>query len=139
MSRFLILIACLALDTQSLTHCPRRGSDDPITEKTTQTPCSAPDPQQDKLLKEAEKNGYVTRRVCFWGNVETRDIVFRRAILLNEGDQFSNDYLQRSLKNLSKLKVIYPVRSDNVKAFFNKEDKTIDFVFCLKEREKKKR
>ncbi len=48
--------------------------------------------------------------------------VFRRAILI------------KSLANLSKLKMIYPVRLSDVRAQLNDEEKTIDVLMCFKER-----
>lgn len=75
----------------------------------------------------------------FLGNEKTRDIVFRRAIWLNEGDPFSYEFFQRSLKSLSGLKQIYPVGIDDVKASFDNDDQAIDLIFCVKEREKKRK
>jgi len=139
MFKFLILSVFLTLNIQGVKVCPRPGDDASRSTVTAKSPCSEQDPDQDKLLQEAEKNGYTTRRVCFWGNEKTRDIVFRRTILLNEGDSFSYDFFQRSLRSLSKLKEIYPVGPNDVKASFDKDDQAIDLIFCVKEREKKKK
>src|SRR2546430_9428073 len=121
MVRSLTLFLFLTLTFQCVRGYHRFGLQDVQSMVTTESPCIKRDPDQEKLLQEAEKNGYTTGRTDFRGNVKTRDVVFRRAIWLNEGDQFTNQYLQRSLKSLSKLKIIYPVRSDNVKAIFDKE------------------
>lgn len=111
-----------------------QGHNDAQLKATKKSPCLELAPDQEQRLQNAAKNGYITRRVDFWGNQKNRDIIFRRTIWLNEGDTFRYDYLQNSLKSLGKLKSIEPVKTTDVKAIFDNDKKTIDFIICLKER-----
>lgn len=86
----------------------------------------------------AQKNKYLIRRIEFIGNENTRDRVLRRRILLQEGNVFRRAILIKSLANLSKLKMIYPVRLSDVMAQLNDEEKTIDVLMCFKERARRR-
>ncbi|MGI9067927.1 MAG: POTRA domain-containing protein [Pyrinomonadaceae bacterium] len=79
-------------------------------------------------------NKYITRRLEFIGNEHIRDGVLRRRILLQEGEFLNRGILIRSLINVSKLKLIYPVRLRNVIVKLDNQEKTIDVLICFKER-----
>jgi outer membrane protein assembly factor BamA len=98
--------------------------------------CAQPTSEQDALIREAETNKYTTRRVEFIGNNYTRDGILRRRIIigLQEGDLFTRHNLIRSLRNVSKLKVIYPVRLRDVVLHLNGSEKTVDLIICLREK-----
>jgi len=98
--------------------------------------CSQPTEERDDIIREAEKDQYTTRRVEFLGNRYTRDTTLRRRtnIGLQEGELFTRQNLVRSLRNVSKLKQIYPVQLKDVELRLNRDDKTVDMMICFKER-----
>jgi hypothetical protein len=98
--------------------------------------CSQPVTEQTALIREAETNQYTVRRVEFIGNRYTRDAVLRRRInvLLQEGELFTREKLIISLRNVSRLKVIYPVRLSDVEIRLDKSGKMIDVTICFRER-----
>ena len=98
------------------------------------SPCFQRPAEQSSLIRKAQKNKYVIRRILFVGNENTRDGVLRRRILLQEGNAFRHAILIKTLANLSKLKMIYPVRLSDVMAQLNDEEKTIHVLMCFKER-----
>jgi outer membrane protein assembly factor BamA len=105
---------------------------------STSSECSQPAKEQDAIIREAERDHYTTGRVEFIGNENTSDMVLRRKtnIGLEEGELFTRRNLIRSLRNVSTLKVIYPVRVADVKLKLNPSEKTIDMSICFKERDK---
>jgi outer membrane protein assembly factor BamA len=98
------------------------------------SPCYQRHGEQAANLEKAEKEKYLIRRVEFIGNAKTRDSVLRRRIFLQEGDVFHRSVLLRSLANVSKLKIIYPVKLSDVVTNLNHEEKIIDFGICFRER-----
>jgi Surface antigen variable number repeat len=98
--------------------------------------CSQPAAERDILINEAEKNRYTVRRVELIGLTYTRDEVLRRriTILLQEGDLFTRDRLVKSLQNVSKLKMIYPVSASHVVIQLDRTEKAIDMIICFRER-----
>jgi surface antigen-like variable number repeat protein len=86
------------------------------------------------LLREAIANQYTVRRVEFAGNETTRDYVVRRRVVLREGDIFTRTNLTKSLVGLNKLKIMYPVRLNDVIVRLDKTYNHIDVTFCLRER-----
>ena len=106
--------------------------------ETATHPCSQPAKEQAALIREAEAKQYSTRRVEFLGNKYTRDIVLRREFVkgLNEGDLFTRRSLLSSLRNVSRLKVIYPVRQRDVVVRLNRDEKLVDMLICFRERQR---
>ena len=104
--------------------------------QTATDDCSHPAKEQAALIHEAEAKRYSTRRVEFHGNQYTGDRVLRREFVkgLNEGDLFTRRSLLRSLRNVSKLKVIYPVRLSDVGVRLDRDEKLIDMLICFRER-----
>ena len=98
--------------------------------------CSQPANEQAALIREAEAKQFWTRRVEFSGNENTRDRILRRELVkgLNEGDVFTRRSLLSSLRNVSKLKVIYPVRLRDVVVRLNRDEKVVDMLICFRER-----
>jgi len=102
--------------------------------------CSQPTEERDAIIREAEKDRYTTRRVEFIGNRDIRDATLRSRtnIGLQEGDLFTRQNLVRSLRNVSRVKGIYPVRMKDVELRLNRDDKTIDMVICFRQRASKR-
>ncbi len=96
--------------------------------------CYQPVAEQRSLFRKAEKNRYTLRRVEFYGNQHTSDPMLRRRLALNEGNFFTRASLMRSLKRLSGLMVIKPVRLSDVKIRLDHGEKLVDAVICLEER-----
>lgn len=98
--------------------------------------CAQPTKVQNAIIHEAERDQYTTRRVEFIGNKYTRDVVLRRRIIigLQEGDLFTRRNLIRGLRNVSKLKMIHPVKVKDVELHLNRSEKTVDLSICFKER-----
>jgi len=100
--------------------------------------CSQSESERTANLDEAEKNSYAIRRVEFLGNNNTRDIVLRRRILLEEGEPLTRKKIEESLKRLSQLKIIYPLRFDNVEIQLDRPNKIADLTICVTEKRKQK-
>ncbi len=96
--------------------------------------CYQPVAEQRLLMREAEKNRYTLRRVEFSGNQHTSDPKLRRRLTLNEGNFFTRASLVKSLKRLSALMMIKPVRLSDVKIRLDHGEKLVDAVICLEER-----
>jgi len=98
--------------------------------------CSQPAREQAALIREAEARRYLTRRVEFSGNQYTRDMVLRREFVkgLNEGDLFTRRSLLSSLRNVSKLKVIYSIKLRDVVVRLDRDEKLVDMLICFRER-----
>ena len=123
----------------TLTVLPTGAGSQTQSSASASTECSQPTEEQKAMIREAEKNHYTTRRVTFIGNQFTRDNVLRRRtnIGLQEGELFTRWNLVRSLRNVSTLKVIYPVKLKDVELHLDPSDKTVDINICFKEREKR--
>ena len=90
--------------------------------------------ERESLLREAIDNRYTVGRVEFTDNERTRDYVLRRRIFLQEGDVFTHRNLVRSIVNVSKLKIIYPVRLNDVWVHLDRTNKLIDLTIRFRER-----
>jgi outer membrane protein assembly factor BamA len=92
------------------------------------------------LIKRAEQDQFMVRRLEFSGNKNIRDRVLRRETnnRLKEGDIFTRKNLVQSLKDLSKLKVIHPVLLKDVEVYMDDASKDIDLVFNIRERPRSK-
>jgi outer membrane protein assembly factor BamA len=100
--------------------------------------CPQSESERTANLDESEKNGYAIRRVDFFGNNNTRDIVLRRRILLEEGEPLTRKKIEESLKRLSQLKMIYPLRFGNVEIQLDRPNKIADLTICVTEKRKQK-
>jgi hypothetical protein len=90
--------------------------------------------EQKPLLREAITNRYTVRRVEFTGNETIRDQVLRRRVSLREGNFFDRKNLAKSLVALNKLKMLYPLKMNDVIVRLDKPDKLMDITFCFRER-----
>lgn len=146
MSMTLTRTICLTLamlPTQSLSQLATQAvsqeqSNPQVTQEVqpARLNCSQPASEQNAIIREAETDKYTTRRVEFNGNRYTGDMVLRRRIIvgLQEGDLFTRRNFIKSLRNVSKLKIIYPVRPRDVVMHLNRSEKTVDMNICFKER-----
>ena len=100
----------------------------------TSIKATQPSIERESLLREAIANRYTVRRVEFSGNETTRDNILRGRIFLQEGDVFTRRNLLRSIANVSKLKIIYPVRLNDVFVRLDRTDKLIDLTIRFRER-----
>lgn len=90
-----------------------------------------------QLIEKADQNqNYRVSHIYFSGNIEIRDRVLRLQInkFLNEGDVFSRRNLYQGLKNLSKLKIIYAVRLENVEVSLDEKERNIDLTITVREK-----
>jgi outer membrane protein assembly factor BamA len=100
--------------------------------------CSQNESERTTNLEEAEKNGYAIGRVGFFGNQNTRDLVLRKRILLEEGEPLTREKIEESLKRLSKLKMIYPLRFANFEIQLDRANKIANLEICVTEKRKQK-
>src|SRR5260370_41530600 len=70
----------------------------------------------------------------FTGNEFTLDNILRRRIFLKEGDVFTRPNLLRSIANVSKLRIVYPVRLNDVFVRLDRTDKLIDLTIRCRSR-----
>ena len=98
------------------------------------SPCAQPPEERAAVMREAEKQKYTVRLVEFIGNEHVRDRVLRRRVLLNEGDLFKTRRVLRSIASLNTLRTINPVKLADIKIQLQKEDKTVNMLFCFHER-----
>jgi outer membrane protein assembly factor BamA len=99
--------------------------------------CTQPAGEQAAIIREAEANHYSIRRLEFLGNESISDWVLRKRMgALQEGEQFRRSNLIRSLKNVSRLKNLHPVRFSDVMLRLEESDKLVDMVICFKEKKK---
>ena len=97
--------------------------------------CAQPVADQAAIIREAEANDFTIRRLEFVGNERISDWVLRRRMsTLQEGEKFSRSNLERSLANVSRLKIIYPVQFSDVVLRLEKSEKLVDMVICFKEK-----
>lgn len=87
-----------------------------------------------KLIEEAESNRYRVRRIEIVGNATIRHRVFVDKMAFVEGDIFTRKLLEKSIKNVSKIKQIYPIRLENVEVRVDRKSRDIDLVFVVVER-----
>ena len=98
--------------------------------------CAQPVADQAALIRAAESHGYAIRRLEFVGNERISDGVLRKKVRhLQEGEKFKRSNLVRSLANVSRLKIIHPVRLSDVVLRLEASDKLVDIVICFKEKD----
>jgi hypothetical protein len=90
-----------------------------------------------QLMDEAQRNEYTMRRVEFVGNEHIRDYVLRKHFVQGEGDLFSRQLLDQSLRNLGSLRLVYPVTLDDVEPRLDREEKLIDLTIYFRERRRR--
>ena len=102
--------------------------------------CAQPAAERDRLINEAQRNQFTVRRVEFLGLTYTRDTLVRGRMgpLMNEGELFTRRNLLRSLRRVSTLKQIYPVRLKDVEIRLNASDRLVDMTICFTERPRRR-
>jgi outer membrane protein insertion porin family len=84
-----------------------------------------------------EQKRFFVRRIDFSGNLQTRDKVIRRELLLNEGSIFNNHYWELSILRLNQLDYfnkIDPQKDADIKR--NQAAGTVDILLKVKEKGK---
>ena len=100
--------------------------------------CSQSESERTTNLEEAERKGYKIGRVCFYGNYNTRDLVLRRRILLEEGEPLTREKIEGSLNRLSRLKMIYPLHFANFEIQLDRPHKIAHLTICVTEKRRQK-
>lgn len=85
-------------------------------------------------MDEAQRTEYTVRRIEFSGNERIGDNILRERFVQHEGDLFSRKALEQSLKNLSKLRMSYPVTLNDVEVRLDREERLMDFTIYFRER-----
>ena len=97
--------------------------------------CNQPAREQASIIQEAEANHYLIRRLEFVGNESISDGVLRKRMgAVQEGAKFKRSNLVRSLKNVSRLKTLHPVRFSDVMLRRERSEKLVDMVICFHEK-----
>ena len=68
------------------------------------------------------------------GNPHIRHREFTNRFTLNEGDIFSRGALVKTVKNVSRIRAIYPIGLEHVEIRLDRKHRDIDMIFCVKER-----
>ena len=98
--------------------------------------CAQPVEDQATLIREAETHGYAINRLEFVSNARIRDGVLRKKVRpLQEGQKFKRSNLVTGLANVSRLKIIHPVRLSDVVLRLEASEKHVDIVICFKEKD----
>lgn len=66
------------------------------------------------MIEEAERSEFNVRHVYIVGNTYTRYREFGKRMYQSEGDIFSREKLDKTVKRISKMRSIYPINMDNV-------------------------
>ena len=83
-----------------------------------------------------EQKRFFIRRIDFSGNVQTRDKVIRRQLMISEGDVFNNHLWELSLLRLNQLDYFDKIKPENADIKRNQSQGTVDIVLKLKEKGK---
>ena len=131
-----IVVTSLALQSEALGFLIRQSENQ--EKPGLLRDCSQNDSERIAALEEAETNGYAIGRVSFLGNANTRDVVLRRRILLEEGEALTREKIEKSLDRLSKLKMIYPLSFANFGIKLDRTNKVASLLICVTEKRKQK-
>jgi hypothetical protein len=119
---------------------PILGQTKSLKESKSRKWCLQPPEVRERLIKKAESEKYVIRRIEITGNIYLRDRTFRERIAasLNEGDIFNKKVLKKGARDISKIRAIYPITLADVELRLDEQNKDIDFIFCVQEKQQKK-
>ena len=81
-----------------------------------------------------EGRQFTLRRLEFIGNVNTRDRVLRREVVLNEGDPYNKHYWDLSMLRLNQLGLFEEIKEKDAITRANDRDQTVDIDLQVKER-----
>ena len=85
-------------------------------------------------LEMDEGRQYTLRRLEFIGNTNTRDVVMRREVLLNEGDAYNKRYWDLSMLRLNQLGLFDEIKEKDAITRTNDRDQTVDIDLQVKEK-----
>ncbi len=80
-----------------------------------------------------EGSVYQLRRLEFVGNDETRDRIIRRKVLLQEGTTYSQDLMDKSLRQINSLKLFETLTMADVEINTDEQQKAVDLLIHFKE------
>jgi len=81
-----------------------------------------------------EGKQFTLRRLEFIGNTNTRDVVLRREVILNEGDPYSKSYWDLSVLRLNQLGLFDEIKEKDAITRTNDRDQTVDIDLQVKEK-----
>lgn len=85
-------------------------------------------------LEVDEGKQFTLHRLEFIGNTNTRDVVMRREVLLNEGDPYNKQLWDYSMLRLNQLGLFEEVKEKDAITRTNDRDQTVDIDLQVKER-----
>src|SRR5262245_4634840 len=81
-----------------------------------------------------EGRQFTLRRLEFIGNSNTRDVVMRREVLLNEGDAYNKRFWDLSMLRLNQLGLFEEIKEKDAITRTNDRDQTVDIDLQVKEK-----
>src|SRR5262245_59442860 len=103
----------------------------PIPKFTDKTPEEG---EVEWTLDVEEGRQFTLRRLEFIGNTNTRDVVLRREVLMNEGDSYSKRNFDLSLLRLNQLGLFDEIKEKDAITRTNDRDQTVDIDLNVKEK-----
>jgi outer membrane protein insertion porin family len=85
-------------------------------------------------LEVEEGKQFTLRRLEFIGNSNTRDVVMRREVVINEGDPYSKQLWDLSILRLNQLGLFEEIKEKDAITRTNDRDQTVDIDLQVKER-----
>jgi outer membrane protein insertion porin family len=85
-------------------------------------------------LEMDEGRQFTLRRLEFIGNTNTRDVVMRREVLLNEGDAYNKRFWDLSMLRLNQLGLFDEIKEKDAITRTNDRDQTVDIDLQVKEK-----
>jgi outer membrane protein insertion porin family len=85
-------------------------------------------------LEVEEGRQFTLRRLEFIGNSNTRDLVMRREVLLNEGDAYNKRFWDLSMLRLNQLGLFDEIKEKDAITRTNDRDQTVDIDLQVKEK-----
>jgi outer membrane protein insertion porin family len=85
-------------------------------------------------LEVDEGRQFSLRRLEFIGNTNTRDVVMRREVLLNEGDPYNKRFWDLSILRLNQLGLFEEIKEKDAITRTNDRDQTVDIDLQVKEK-----
>ncbi len=95
---------------------------------------SATEGEVEVTLEVDEGRQFTMRRLEFIGNTNTRDVVLRREVLVNEGDPYNKRYWDLSVLRLNQLGLFDEIKEKDAITRTNDRDQTVDIDLQVKEK-----
>ena len=94
--------------------------------------------ERDSRLEAASREPYVVSHVYVAGNVHVKDRDIRKRLLtgFTAGDIFVREAFDNSLKEISRIKAIYPVTLNDIDVRLDEKEKHIEVTINISERRK---